>query len=126
MALDTNFPHSLGTIAAVEDAHPLSPPSPSPSLFLVCSPSLARPPACALGSHIKQPNVLYVAANRLDRPQLPLPAILHTVQPKLIFNTEEKRAKGLKCENVYVEWKGESTHISRAHPSLLPFLPVGC
>lgn len=31
-----------------------------------------------------------------------LPAILHTVQPRLIFNTEAKRVKGLKCEYVYV------------------------
>lgn len=37
-----------------------------------------------------------------------LPAILHTVQPKLIFNTEAKHVKGLKCENVYVcVWRGE-------------------
>lgn len=60
-----------------------------------------------------------------------LPAILHTVQPKLIFNTEAKHVKGLKCENVYVcvARRGlccRTTHIFRAHPSQLPFLPVGC
>lgn len=31
-----------------------------------------------------------------------LPAILHTVQPRLIFNTEAKHEEGLKCENVRV------------------------
>lgn len=60
-----------------------------------------------------------------------LPAILHTVQPKLIFNTEAKHVKGLKCENVCVcvARRGlccRTTHIFRAHPSQLPFLPVGC
>ncbi len=58
-----------------------------------------------------------------------LPAILHTVQPRLIFKTEAKRVKGLKCEYVCVEGRGlccQTTHIFRAHPSQLPFPPVGC
>lgn len=60
------------------------------------------------------------------------PAILRTVQPRLIFNTAAKRVRGLKCENAYVcveKREGpccQITHIFRVHPSQLPFPPVGC
>lgn len=53
-----------------------------------------------------------------------LPAILHTVQPRLIFNTEAKHVKGLKCENVHVcVWRGgvhdakQLTFFKRIHRS---------
>lgn len=124
--------HELPPRVPRDDRHgrgfltPLLPPSARPCLLVL---HLWPGPTPALWASTSNSLMSYMSQPTGWPGRRSLPAILHTVQPRLIFTTEAKRVQRLKVEICVCVWRGlaaPTTYIFRAHPSQLPFPPVGC